>query len=89
MASIGYKLDGAATYTTYAGPLSLADGTHTVVFRAIDVAGNVEADTTATIKVDTQLPIANMSQTGQGQPDHHRHRPGRPQRGGIGELPRG
>ncbi len=68
VASIGYKLDGAATYTTYAGPLSLADGTHTLVFRAIDVAGNVEADTTATIKVDTQLPTANLSQTGQGQP---------------------
>ena len=32
------------------------------------MAGNVEADTTATIKVDTQLPTANMSQTGQGQP---------------------
>ena len=68
VASIGYKLDGAATYTTYSGPLSLADGTHTLVFRAIDAAGNVEADTTATIKVDTQLPTANLSQTGQGQP---------------------
>ena len=68
VASIGYKLDGAATYTTYAGPLSLADGTHTLVFRAIDVAGNVEADTTATIKVDTQLPTAGISQVGSGQP---------------------
>jgi hypothetical protein len=68
VASIDYRLDGAATYTAYAGPLSLADGTHTLVFRAVDAAGNVEPDTTATIKVDTQLPTANMSQTGQGQP---------------------
>jgi hypothetical protein len=68
VASIDYKLDGAATYTTYSGPLTLADGAHTLVFRAVDAAGNVEADTTATIKVDTQLPTANMSQTGPGQP---------------------
>ena len=68
VASIGYKLDGAATYTTYSGPLTLADGTHTLVFRAVDAAGNVEADTTATIKVDTQLPTAAIAQTGSGQP---------------------
>lgn len=68
VASIGYKLDGAATYTTYTAPLALADGTHTLVFRAIDIAGNVEADNTATIKVDTQLPSAGISQVGSGQP---------------------
>ena len=68
VASIGFKVDGAATYTTYTAPLALADGTHTVVYRAIDVAGNVEADTTATIKVDTALPTATISQVGSGQP---------------------
>jgi hypothetical protein len=68
VASIGYKLDGAATYTTYSAPLTLADGAHTLVFRAVDAAGNIEADNTATIKVDTQLPTASMSQTGSGQP---------------------
>jgi hypothetical protein len=66
--SIDYKLDGAATYTTYAGPLTLSDGTHTLVVRAVDAAGNIEADSTSTIKVDTQAPTANLSQTGQGQP---------------------
>ncbi|HEX5090464.1 MAG TPA: fibronectin type III domain-containing protein [Nocardioides sp.] len=68
VASIGYKLDGAATYTTYAAPITLSDGAHTLVFRAVDAAGNIEADNVATIKVDTQLPTAGISQVGSGQP---------------------
>jgi hypothetical protein len=71
-ASISYKLNGAASFTTVSGSSTtvsgLAQGTTTIVYRATDVAGNVSADQTATIKVDTIAPSASLSQTGGGQP---------------------
>jgi hypothetical protein len=71
-AGISYKLNGAATFTTTAGSSAtvsgLVQGTNTIVYRATDVAGNVSADQTATIKVDTEVPNAALSQTGGGQP---------------------
>lgn len=71
-AGVSYKLNGAATFTTTSGSSAtvtgLVQGTNTIVYRAIDVAGNESADQTATIKVDTVLPTASLTQTAGGQP---------------------
>jgi hypothetical protein len=68
LASIEYKVDGAPSWTTYTAPFTLTDGSHTVDYRATDLAGNVTNAPQATIKVDTVLPGASLSQTGNGQP---------------------
>jgi hypothetical protein len=45
-----YNLDGAG-FKTYAGPIALTSGTHTVVFHSLDAQGNQEADQTLTFTV--------------------------------------
>jgi len=67
VASIEYRVDGGPTQT-YSTPFTLAGGSHTVEYRATDVAGNVPLFQSATIKVDTVVPTASLSQTGSGQP---------------------
>jgi hypothetical protein len=55
---------------TYDGPFVLSEGTNTICFAAIDVAGNTEIDPDSlltrceTIKVDTDDPVATLSQPG-------------------------
>ncbi len=61
VAQIRYKVNGAATYTTYTGAFTLPEGTNTVTYHAVDSAGNAEADRTATIRVDTVLPTVTMT----------------------------
>ncbi|NHC45029.1 DUF1349 domain-containing protein [Motilibacter sp. K478] len=57
-----YKLDGAATWTAYTAPVAVsADGNHTLVYRSVDKAGNVEADRTVTFKVDATGPAVTVS----------------------------
>ena len=50
-----YELNGAPT-ATYSGPSGLIDGTNTVTFRTVDLAGNIEPPQTLTVKVDVRAP---------------------------------
>ena len=56
LATTTYELDGGATQagTTVAVPAT--HGVHTITYRSTDAAGNVEADRTATVRVDRQAP---------------------------------
>lgn len=54
-----YSLNGGASWTTYGGPVTFStDGTHTVLYRSVDNADNVEnnPDNTLTIRIDTIAP---------------------------------
>jgi len=54
---IVYALDGG-TAATYSAPISVSgDGTHTIAYAALDVAGNRETTKTATVKVDNTAPV--------------------------------
>jgi hypothetical protein len=53
VASLQLRVNGGAWQTTAA---SLSNGTHTVKFRTVDVAGNVSAVISQTIKVDSVPP---------------------------------
>jgi hypothetical protein len=56
-ASTEYRLQGAASWTTYAAPFAVtAQGTSTWEFRSTDVVGNVETAKTLTAKVDAKGP---------------------------------
>ncbi|HEY0454682.1 OmpL47-type beta-barrel domain-containing protein [Actinophytocola sp.] len=51
VASVEYKLDGAA-FVAYTGPVVVdTAGTHTVTYRATDVAGNVSAELSGTFTI--------------------------------------
>jgi hypothetical protein len=53
-----YKLDASAV-ATYTVPIPVSgNGTHTLLFWSLDVAGNVEATNTATIRIDNAPPTA-------------------------------
>ncbi|MFW6058822.1 MAG: OmpL47-type beta-barrel domain-containing protein [Phycisphaeraceae bacterium] len=55
--SIEYRLDDADPWQTYTEPFTVSDeGTTAVSYRALDVAGNVEATQTQDIHVDTVAP---------------------------------
>ncbi len=57
-----YKLDGAADWTTYTAPFQVTgDGSHTLVFRSVDLAGNVEADQMVTFNVDATPPVITIT----------------------------
>ncbi|MGB0653097.1 MAG: OmpL47-type beta-barrel domain-containing protein [Thermoplasmatota archaeon] len=60
---IEYRLDGGP-WTTYTEPFDLMDGVHTLEHRAVDVAGNVEAVQSLTIRVDTQQPATDLATEG-------------------------
>ncbi|GIF52353.1 glucose/arabinose dehydrogenase [Asanoa ferruginea] len=58
VASTEYQLDGATTWTAYAGPVVVSgDGAHEVRFRSTDVAGNVEAGKSVAVKIDSTAPV--------------------------------
>ena len=53
-----YWLDGAATPTRYTGPFQISgDGLHTLVYRSVDKAGNVEDPKTVTVGVINLPPL--------------------------------
>ncbi len=48
--------------TSYAGPFTIsADGTSTVAYRAVDAAGNAEATSARTIRVDSGTPTGSLT----------------------------
>ncbi|MGN6252453.1 MAG: OmpL47-type beta-barrel domain-containing protein [Marmoricola sp.] len=60
VASISYRVDGGSA-SSYTAPFTLADGIHTVTYHAVDNAGNVEADKTAHLSIDTVKPTASVN----------------------------
>jgi hypothetical protein len=54
---IQYSLDEGQSWETYAQALEFSNGDHTVYYRAIDLAGNVEETNVAALQVDTEPPI--------------------------------
>ena len=64
VAFISYRIDGGA-WNTFSGPVRLSDGIHAVEYRSTDRAGNVEANRTATVDVDTVAPLlSNLTPAG-------------------------
>ena len=58
-----YRLDGGE-WTTYAGPIAIADeGIHSLQFRSLDKAGNLEAVREAFIHIDLTAPSVWYSAT--------------------------
>lgn len=69
VASISYRVDGGS-WQIYAGYFGLGDGVHTVDFYGIDVAGNIEATVSETVRIDTRPPVSQISLEGSlGQSD--------------------
>ncbi|TMA00927.1 MAG: PKD domain-containing protein, partial [Methanobacteriota archaeon] len=56
VAGIQYRIDGGAR-VAYSAPFILLDGQHVLDFFAIDVAGNVEALQSVTIRINTVAPL--------------------------------
>jgi hypothetical protein len=54
------QIDGAAQQT-YTAPFTLADGAHTVAYRSVDKAGNLEATHTGYANVDSKAPTASAN----------------------------
>ena len=63
VATTEYRLDGATAWTTGTSVTIPApadhsnDGPHTITYRSTDAVGNVEAEKTATVRIDTQAPV--------------------------------
>jgi hypothetical protein len=62
LASLDVRIDGGG-WTSYAEPLTLGDGVHTVELRAFDVAGNSSEDSES-FSVDTTLPQVTLGAGG-------------------------
>lgn len=60
--------NGAFTVLAPTGVISLAGGIHTVQFRSVDNAGNVETTRSAVIAVDAAAPAARLSVDGPSVP---------------------
>jgi type 1 glutamine amidotransferase len=62
VATLEYKVDGAAEWTTYTAPFTVsAEGKHTVAYRATDEAGNVEDAKTVSVEVDVTAPTTTAT----------------------------
>lgn len=61
IAKIEYKIDDGA-WATYDGTFTVANGAHTrtIYYHAIDIAGNVEADNSTTVVINTS-PVLNQN----------------------------
>lgn len=62
--SLTYKLDNGATTTVPGASASLSvtgDGTHTVVYSAVDKAGNSTGNQSQTVKIDTAIGTPTLS----------------------------
>jgi len=64
LASVEYRIDGgdAGAWVPYGGTFPVtSDGTHTVEFRATDVAGNVEPTHSLEVKIDSEAPAVSIA----------------------------
>ncbi|WP_041322586.1 ThuA domain-containing protein [Saccharomonospora viridis] len=63
---IEYSLDGG-DWTTYTEPVVISgDGEHTMLYRAVDKAGNVENDKAVTIRIDGTAPTVMIAGVADG-----------------------
>nr|MDT0657493.1 ThuA domain-containing protein [Micromonospora sp. DSM 115978] len=59
VAGTEYQLDDATAWTAYTGPVPVGgDGIHELRFRSTDAAGNVEATTSVTVRIDGTAPVS-------------------------------
>ncbi|GAB3494403.1 ThuA domain-containing protein [Amycolatopsis cihanbeyliensis] len=64
---IEWSLDGD-DWRTYREPVAISgDGEHTLLYRAVDKAGNVEPDKAATVKIDATKPTVMVAGVANGQ----------------------
>ncbi|HEX8292265.1 MAG TPA: family 10 glycosylhydrolase [Pyrinomonadaceae bacterium] len=62
--STAYSVDGGQTWQPYAGAFTLAeDGTHVILYRSTDAAGNAEAAQSLVVKIDKTAPTLSLSAT--------------------------
>jgi cytochrome c len=67
VARIEYRLDNGA-WTNYTGTVNVTgDGQHTLLYRARDRAGNVEAEKAATIRIDGTKPTLMVAGVAEGR----------------------
>ena len=59
LAATEYKLDGATTWSTGTSVAVSGQAVHTLIYRSRDVAGNAEAEKTATVRIDTTAPVTS------------------------------
>src|SRR5207247_7977081 len=64
VAGISYRID-AGPWKDYSGPFLVSEGTHTIEFFAVDMAGNEEAIRSITVSVDTIAPSSIADPSGQ------------------------
>lgn len=61
VAKTEYQSDGGA-WTAYTTPITVTgDGAHTVSYRSVDKAGNVESSKTLTFKIDATAPVVKVT----------------------------
>ncbi|ASR34964.1 glucose dehydrogenase [Prauserella marina] len=59
---------GDGEWTTYSEPVVISgDGEHSLLYRAVDVAGNVEADKAATVSIDGTKPTVMVAGVAEGR----------------------
>ncbi len=59
LATTTYELDGGATQAGSTVNVPATHGTHTITYRSTDAAGNVEADRSASVRIDRQAPTTS------------------------------
>jgi hypothetical protein len=57
VAHTDYRLDGVGSFQAYSAPFAVSgDGSHTLEYRSVDVAGNVETTQSLTFQIDATAP---------------------------------
>jgi large repetitive protein len=72
IAKTEYKIDGGAWTTGTTATVS-SDGDHTVLYRSVDNAGNVETDKSVHVKIDTVAPVTTVTSGGEDLALWHNH----------------
>ena len=65
VAAVVYRIDSGSTITVNSGSttFSLGQGDHTITYHAVDAAGNIQADQSATIRLDNVVPTSSIAAT--------------------------